>query len=322
MLKSDCIKNEVSCMEELQKILDEIEKIYDTMLPSKEKHKKLERLWTSYYQILRREKKESCRGYQLYLLGENESFSIEARNKIPLVSIESLNAVLEKLERSEVLKEEDMKILLDQVVSYARSTIEGFGVSVEESSLNGFCEIGQALTIMPFEEKNFKVTKNTATSSFGYPWNHAFGTVTGVIQQENQIVEESYLIDITYLQFFSTTRCNEGRYDALEENTSLPTSPDPGYFLTTEKEKQFACELVEKGYIKLTDENARIYADGFRKASLLKEQRDQKLPEIDAKKQILETSIGSYAYDFSELECLDISSVFSKSQNKIGRQIK
>ena len=196
--------------------------------------------------------------------------------------------------------------------------IRGFGISVEENSLNGFCEIGQVLTIMPFEEKKFKVTKNTANHSFGYPWNHAFGTVTCTVEKDNQQVEKTYLIDITYLQFFTSTRCNEGRYDALEENTMMPTSPDPGYFLITKKEKRFAQELIEKGYVELTEEHAKIYADGFRKASLLKEERDTVLPEIDAKRQILETSID-YVFNSEELKDFDIPSIFP-TQNKLTKK--
>lgn len=307
-------------MEELEEVLNEIEKTYYTMEISNEKHQKLERLWTAYYQILKKENIESSRGYQLYLLGENESFMTEARYKIPVIEKEKLQEVLGKLERNITLTEEEMKVLLNQAVSYARKMIGSFGISVEENSLNGFCEIGQALTIMPFEERNFKVTKNTANKSFGYPWNHAFGTVTCTVQEEDTYVEKTYLVDITYRQFFSTNRCNEGRYDALEENTSLPTAPDPGYFLTTEREKLFAQELIENGYIELTEENAKIYADGFRKASLLKDQRDSILPEIDAKKQILETSMD-YVFDSKELEDFDVSGVFP-TQNITDKKIK
>ena len=306
-------------MEELEKVLDEIEKTYDTMIESSEKHKRLESLWTSYYQILKREKIESSRGYQLYLIGENESFITEARYKIPNLDKEKLNIVLEKVgDNATNFTEEEIHLLLDRVVSYVRGMIRGFGISVEENSLNGFCEIGQVLTIMPFEEKKFKVTKNTANHSFGYPWNHAFGTVTCTVEKDNQQVEKTYLIDITYLQFFTSTRCNEGRYDALEENTMMPTSPDPGYFLITKKEKRFAQELIEKGYVELTEEHATIYADGFRKASLLKEERDTVLPEIDAKRQILETSID-YVFNSEELKDFDIPSIFP-TQNKLTKK--
>ncbi len=261
-------------MEELESVLDEIEKIYCTMPNSIEKHQKLERLWTSYYQILKEKNLESERGYQLYLLGENESFITEARNKIPVIEEQELRSVLEKLENNPtVLEEEEMKILLDWVVAHARKTIGNFGISVENNSLNGFCEFGQALTILPFDKMNFQVTKNTAKESFHYPWNHAFGTVSCKIEENGEIKGKDYLIDATYLQFFSTVRCNEGRYDALEENTKLPTAPDPGFFLTSPEEQLFAQELIEKGYVELTEENAKIYAEGFRKASLLKEEK-------------------------------------------------
>lgn len=301
-------------MEELETVLDKIEKIYCTMPDSKEKHQRLEKLWTSYYKILKEQNLQSDRGYQLYLLGENESFITEARNKISIIDEEKLRVVLEKLENNQtVLKKEEFQILLDWSVSNARKIIESFGISVENNSLNGFCEFGQALTILPFEKKNFKITKNTAKTSFGYLWNHAFGTVSCNIQENGRVEMKTYLVDATYLQFFSTVRCNEGRYDTIEENSSLPTAPDPGYFLTTSKEKQFAQELIEKGYIELTDENAKIYANGFRKASLLKDEREKGLPEINEKFQILKTSTP-YSLNPIELEEMGAYSIFPTVQ--------
>ena len=76
--------------------------------------------------------------------------------------------------------------------------------------------------------------------------------------------------------------------------------------------------MIEKGYVELTEEHAKIYADGFRKASLLKEERDTVLPEIDAKRQILETSID-YVFNSEELKDFDIPSIFP-TQNKLTKK--
>lgn len=143
----------------------------------------------------------------------------------------------------------------------ARRGFETLGMDIKNNSLNGFCELGQALSLMPLENIGLEVTKNSATGSFDYPFNHAFGTVTFPYNGATK----TYLIDTTYRQFFTTNRCNEGRYYQEEENTGLKVAPDPGYFV---EDENFARSLMRNGYIELTEETATKYGEAFNKASI------------------------------------------------------
>ncbi|MCI8589038.1 MAG: hypothetical protein HFG40_05230 [Bacilli bacterium] len=309
-------------MKELEEILDKIEELYNTS-PSNEKHEKLAKLWSEYYKKCKMYQIQSERGYQLYLIGENESFIIDAQNKIPAVDQQALNRVVTKIDQSKKefdgyigpLTPEESKVLLDWAVAHTRKTWQSFGINVEKNSLNGLCELGQALSILPFEKIGFNVTKNLAQQCFGYLWNHAFGTVTILTIENQEIKETDYLVDTSYLQFFSTVRCNEGRYDAIEENTELPTAPDPGYFLTTPEEQAFAKELIENGYIELTEENARIYCDAFQKASILKGVDVKLEPQISAKEAIMKNGTG-YALNPLELEEIEQDSEFPMERSR------
>lgn len=97
---------------------------------------------------------------------------------------------------------------------------------------------------MPFENLGVKVTKNKAKDTFGYRFNHSFGPATLPIEENGEVTMKTYLIDPTYRQFFSSVRCNEGRYYTLEENTGLVANPDPGYFVKDEKAARELLKMV------------------------------------------------------------------------------
>ena len=144
---------------------------------------------------------------------------------------------------------------------------------------------------MPLENIGLEVTKNSATGSFDYPFNHAFGTVTFPYNGATK----TYLIDTTYRQFFTTNRCNEGRYYQEEENTGLKVAPDPGYFV---EDKDFARSLMRNGYIELTEETATKYGEAFNKASI-------PLKDID---KINDSNINYYQRILNDREDYKISS--------------
>lgn len=151
----------------------------------------------------------------------------------------------------------------------ARRGFETLGIDTKNNSLNGFCELGQTLSLMPLENIGLEVTKNSAT--------------------------KTYLIDTTYRQFFTTNRCNEGRYYQEEENTGLKVAPDPGYFV---EDKDFARSLMRNGYIELTEETATKYGEAFKKASI-------PLKDID---KINDSNINYYQRILNDREDYKISS--------------
>ncbi len=270
-------------METLKEILNTIMNVYSHSMSNDEKHKLLSSLWTKYYKLSDEMGVKLDEAYNLYLIGENESYRIYQEPERKIVDNKKLVEALEHYNEvknnnfKEGLKEEEIKVLLDYSVENARRAFEMLGINLKTNSLNGLCELGQALTIMPFEDLGFSVTKNSATICFNYPFNHVFGTVSFPYQDHGRVVDKTYLIDSTYRQFFSTIRCNEGRYYTEEENTNLRVAPDPGYFI---EDIDFAKTLMRDGYIELNNENAKKYGEAFKKASISLDEID-KLSELD-----------------------------------------
>ena len=305
-------------MKTLKEILNTIISIYNENLPNDKKHQLLSTLWTRYYKLSEKLNIKLDEAYNLYLIGENESYIIYQEPERKRIDNKKLEIALNHYNEiknngfKEGLTDEEIKTLLDYSVENARKSFDNLGINVKTNSLNGLCELGQALTIMPLENLGLEVTKNSASLCFNYPFNHVFGTVTFPYQDNGGVIDKTYLIDSTYRQFFSTMRCNEGRYYTEEENTNLKVAPDPGYFIT---DIDFAKTLMKDGYIELTKETAIKYGSSFYKASIpLKE-----LEKLDTKDNkdyysLILLDNADYIVRRSELEGLNLE--FPKTSNK------
>ena len=285
--------------ETLNNILLGIMEVYNQDLPNDKKHQVLSDLWAKYYKLSEKTGIKLDFAYQLYLIGESESYIINEEPERFVVDKDELDKAINHLEEGNGLTLDEIETLLQASVENARSNFANLGIDVKTNSLNGFCELGQALTLMPLESLGLKVTKNTAKESFGYPFNHAFGTVTFPYNGG----EITYLIDSTYRQFFTTNRCNEGRYHQEEENTGLKVAPDPGYFV---EDESFARNLMRNGYVPLTKENATKYGEAFYKASIsLEKQENLNNSNINYYENIINSN-EDYKVDKEELEGLNL----------------
>lgn len=306
-------------MEQVKEILQELINLYNTNKSNDEKHKIGSLLWTQYYQLCKENHIESLDGYNLSLILESESYIINQepiRKEINNVKLNSaINHLMNVQENNKLglddgISMEEAYTILDWTVENTRLNFQKMGVDVMNSSLNGFCEIGQATTLMPLEELGLNVTKNTAKASFNYLFNHCFGTVIFPILKNDRKDDIPFLIDTTYRQFFTTVRCNKGRYYIKEENTGMETAPDPGYFIS---DINFAKELMANGYVQLTNDNAKIYGESFYLASL-SEKQERKDIHYDYYSSILNHSSNYKAKDF-ELEGLNIKIPVTTNQN-------
>ena len=248
----------------MKELLQEILEVGNSSLSNDQKHQKLSYLWTEVFQRAKEEDYDTI--YNFYLMNEDTSFAIDQPPILKGVSEEAVEEVLKHYQGCGYLMEEEATILLDFDLDQARNSFSKLGVLLETSSLNGYCELGQSLTIRPFEEAGFSVTKNTARDCFDYPSLHCFGTVTLPIFDGIKVEEKTYLLDSTYRQFFSTIHCNPGMYDAPLD-VFLANTPAPGYFV---KDTSFAKELLSNGYVELTKENARKYGEPFFLSSFTK----------------------------------------------------
>lgn len=300
-------------MDELNKILVEIMGVYQSDLDNNDKYGKVAFLWTRYYKRSFELGIDLDLAKQIYLLCENECYKIDEKPSIKNVDIDKVKLVVSKL--GDVLEKGKLGIkagisrdeaicLLDWAVNNVRLSLRSFGIDIFNNSLNGFCEIAQALSIRPFENLGLIVTKNRAQDAFGYRFNHAFGTVTLPVYEDGMVYDCVYLLDATYRQFFSSVRCNEGRYYTREENTLLVANPDPGYFVDDE---DFTRELLRNGYILLNKKNASIYGEGFYLSSFdINNVNKIKNSKLDYYNLILNSN-SDYVVNYSDIEDFDIN---------------
>lgn len=298
-------------MEELKEYLNQIIDVYNKYFDNDKRHEEASKLWTKYYKKSKELNINLEEAYNLYLMDESESYSINQSPEIFDLDDNYVSKCKENLQQILLdnesgyefgISEEEAITLLKWAVNNSRKNIASLGVNMKKNSLNGFCELSQMLTIKPFEEINVKVTKNTANKSFDYPFNHSFGTVTIPINIDNKIINKSYLIDATYRQFFSTVRCNEGRYYTKEENYNIDTAPDPGYFVS---DKEFAKELMKNGFIELNNDSAKKYGQPFYLSSLkLNEDSNDKMKNYYS--SIMDNSLN-YALNDNELDGMNTS---------------
>lgn len=301
-------------MKDLENILKEIINTYNENLSNELKYDKVSRLWTDYYQLSNKLGIQLEKAYQTYLFCENECYKIYQEpvvKELDLSLVEESANHLKKVIDNKVLGIDDgisceeATLLLDWAVHNARMGFSMLGIDLKTNSLNGFCELGQALSLMPFERLGVSVTKNRASDAFEYPFNHAFGTVCLPIKdEEGRVVDEYYLIDTTYRQFFSSVRCNEGRYYTREENTGKVANPDPGYFVS---DVEFAKRLMADGYVVLSFDTAFKYGESFYLATIpFNELERNRLRNFDYYQAIL-MSGSDYSARLDELEGLNVT---------------
>lgn len=76
------------------------------------------------------------------------------------------------------------------------------------------------------------------------------------------IDDNSYIVDLSYLQFFFKDRCSESMFREKDGITYM--APDPGYYYIKNSDKEdVAKEILEKGYVSLNERNIKIYLDSF-----------------------------------------------------------
>lgn len=194
------------------------------------------------------------------------------------------------------IKENEAESLLEWVVQNAREGLEkDSNTSLKDMDLLGFCGLGQGITGITLQNMGLSPNINNVNPTFGMKTGrHAFVTVNIPIKDEKgNINNKLYLVDTTYRQFFLrdevTTSCGEYIKDKKFGNKVAPLA---GYWvLKMEKGREFAQELLEKGFIEFTEENAKIYGDGF----FLEETERRNYTKIPNKGEI-ETGIKGRTY--------------------------
>lgn len=290
-------------MDMLKELLSEIESIYMEPLSNDVKYNKVSTLWEKYYKLKNKYNISSADEYNLNLLAENACYKInqEPSMTIPDMNIvkKSLLSLNEAIKNSSGIEESEAECLLNYVIYHTRKQLSILGIDILTCSMNGFCELAQILSLKAFEEIGLNVTKNLAENDFMYSLHHCYGTVTFPIKSSSKVYNKSYLIDVTYRQFFTSNRCHRGMYYIKDCDSDTNMYPDPGYFVD---DVDFAKILLKEGYIELNNETAKQYGMPFTLSSIHSDMADN----INYLGVIL-NSKDDYYLSNSDLEGLEVS---------------
>ena len=199
---------------------------------------------------------------------ENLSYIIESKPEIFDVDEDAVREAWGHLmsvkDNGGGISEEEANILLDWSVQKARTILDRSsrhgGIMMD--SLTGACGYAQMLTLIAFYKAGIKTTVNNASYFMERGGRHAFGTVTFPIEKNGVVENKQYLVDASYRQFFTTERCNFGRYYSVRNPGNV--GPDAGYYMLKYLDgREVATEILKKGHIELTPEVLKKYAFSF-----------------------------------------------------------
>ena len=222
-------------------------------------------------------------------------------NLMKIANIEDkLKKVLERNTKQQSLidgiKENEAEVLLEWIVQNAREGLEkNYEESIKYMDLQGDCGLGQGITGFTLKGMGLNPNINNVNPTFGKKTGrHAFVTVDIPIKtEEGNIKNKLYLVDTTYRQFFLRDEgtISNGSY-IKDKKFGGKVAPIAGYWvLKMENGKEFAQQLLEKGFIEFTEENAKIYGDGF----VLEEKERRDYTKVPNKKEMI-TDIDGKTY--------------------------
>lgn len=187
--------------------------------------------------------------------------------------------------KQEGILEQEAEEILKWTVQNARNELSKER-NLQDESLLGCCGFGQAVTTQTL--RNMGLNPNvcnanpTIEKSTG---RHAFVTVNIPIKTVEKIEEKMYLVDTTFRQFFLRDEVTNSSGKFIKDKEfGNKVAPIAGYWLLKmQGGKEFAEELLSKGYIELTEENAKLYGDSF----VLEEKKRKNPTRIPKKKEII-----------------------------------
>lgn len=254
------------------------------------KHSLLAGAFTNYYKFCYQQHLNSEDERLISDVLEDTSYIIESTPIIKEMDMEKvfktiahLKEVLEKrkngiiegitLEEANILLEYNVLQTRKNLIEYIERINSDYKIpkNVYQYSLSGLCGFVQSLSLIPLQELELEITINNVREfpNVKEGDGHAFGTVKIPIKERRNVYLKSYLVDVSYRQFFSTFKCHLGKFFQTDQN--LETSrPEAGYYVCRTKEGiKLASELLKKGFIEWNPTNAKIYGDGFAYSSTI-----------------------------------------------------
>lgn len=171
------------------------------------------------------------------------------------VNEEKISEIEYKIVNNISITKEEIKYLLNYIIYMTR-----YKINPKLDNYENKCDLSQSIIYYYFKQLNCNMklcmTQNVITNNV---IGHSFLITTLLVDNK----KENYLIDPTYIQFFTKEKCNNNRYFINPNHPhNILLTPDPGYFIKQEDIPHIK-SLINQGYEKLTEDIARIYGDSF-----------------------------------------------------------
>lgn len=178
-------------------------------------------------------------------------------NEEPMQS-NDVSQIEELCKCNNILKIEDIHILLKYVSYSVRKKIADYeGKSMSEYSYSNKCDLAQSMIYYYLQNLGIRVNPINTNEVISGVCGHSF-----VIAYFNTGEgEKKFLLDPTYLQFFSKENCDIHKFVII--NNSICLTPDPGFFVVVDNNESVILPLLQNGYVELTEEVAKVYGDSF-----------------------------------------------------------
>ena len=220
----------------------------------------------------------------------------------------------EALKTNDGISFEEAELILKWVTQNTRFTMYEDSLCDSASHLQSFDDLAQAVSALPFINANIPITINNARS-FGSIDNHSFITVKMPICEANNVVIKQFLIDLTYIRFFSFPNATSAAF----YSKSSGFKPSVGYYVCQSEEGiKLATELVRKGYIELNAQNVEIYCGAFECKKFIRYnyegRRELTKSASDYYLDIINNNSGKLSYQGDSIEIGDLITTFPKEQ--------
>jgi len=156
-----------------------------------------------------------------------------------------------KIIKKQILTKEEIEIFLSSLMYIVREKLDK-----EMETFANKCDIAQSMIVYYLRELGVSVIPCTSHQISKKTLIHDF--VIAKFNEDNDL-SESYLLDPTYIQFFTKSRCNINNLFVCE---NIISTPDPGYFID-DCDKDYIEHFLNNGYTLLDEKSARIYGDSF-----------------------------------------------------------
>lgn len=170
----------------------------------------------------------------------------------------NVSQIEELCKYNNVLNIEDIHTLLKYVSYSVRKKIADYeGMSMSEYSYSNKCDLAQSMICYYLQNLGIKVNPVNTNEVISGVCGHSF-VIASFNTNEG---EKIFLLDPTYLQFFSKEKCDSHRFVIIDN--SICVAPDPGFFVVENHNESVILPLLQNGYIELTEKVAKAYGDSF-----------------------------------------------------------